>query len=169
MVETSLSTASLNQWFGIAGQIATLGWFILIFMPRRIKPLFFVAEYLLPFSLGLLYSGLALASFFTAEGGYGSMSSVRELFNNDAMLLAGWVHYLAFDLFIGAWIARQADKLGLSRLSQAPILAATFMFGPVGLILFLAVKTMMLSNKIPVTSSVLTTDIKLNEKELQHV
>jgi hypothetical protein len=56
------------------------------------------------------------------------------------MLLAGWVHYLAFDLFIGGWIAVEADKVGLNRLFQAPILVATFMFGPVGLALFLAMR-----------------------------
>jgi hypothetical protein len=50
--------------------------------------------------------------------------------------LAGWVHYLAFDLLIGSWIAREADKLGLSRVIQAPILLATFMFGPLGYLLF---------------------------------
>jgi hypothetical protein len=154
MVETSLSAASLNQWFGIAGQIAMVGWFILIFMPRRIKPLFFVAEYLLPFLLGLLYAGLALTSYFTAKGGYGSLDSVRLLFDNEAMLLAGWIHYLAFDLFIGAWIARQADALSLSRLIQAPILFATFMFGPVGLILFFVIKALSYNN--------------LNQKKLQH-
>ena len=52
------------------------------------------------------------------------------------MLVAGWVHYLAFDLFIGTWIAVEAVKRGWNRLLQAPILVATFMFGPVGLLLF---------------------------------
>ena len=56
------------------------------------------------------------------------------------MLLAGWIHYLAFDLFIGGWIAIEADKVGLSRIIQAPILVATFMFGPAGLALFLAMR-----------------------------
>ncbi|MEQ8208002.1 MAG: DUF4281 domain-containing protein, partial [Woeseia sp.] len=62
------------------------------------------------------------------------------LFLDDNMLLAGWVHYLAFDLFIGAWIAEKADDIGMSRLVQAPILVATFMFGPIGLALFLCIR-----------------------------
>jgi len=65
---------------------------------------------------------------------------VKILFGKDELLLAGWIHYLAFDLFIGGWIAVQADKLGINRLIQAPILAATFMFGPVGLALFLVMR-----------------------------
>ena len=56
------------------------------------------------------------------------------------MLLAGWVHYLAFDLFIGGWIAVEADKIGLNRIVQAPILLATFMLGPIGLAIFLTIK-----------------------------
>ncbi|MEM9305603.1 MAG: abscisic acid-deficient protein Aba4 family protein, partial [Pseudomonadota bacterium] len=65
---------------------------------------------------------------------------VRVLLSKDEMLLAGWIHYLAFDLFIGGWIAVHADRVGLNRLIQAPILVATFMFGPVGLALFLAMR-----------------------------
>ena len=52
------------------------------------------------------------------------------------MALAGWVHYLAFDLFVGLWIAARADAMRLSLVVQAPILTATFMFGPLGLLLF---------------------------------
>ena len=142
MQVSEITTAGLsaNEWFGWAGQVATYGWFILVFLPRRIKPLFFIAQYGIPFSLSLLYAGLALSNYFVSDGGYGSLESVRTLFRNDFMLLAGWVHYLAFDLFIGAWIARQADILGISRLLQVPILIATFMFGPVGLLFFSGVR-----------------------------
>jgi len=56
-------------------------------------------------------------------------------------LLAGWVHYLAFDLFVGSWISIQADKIGISRLLQAPILVATFLFGPLGFVIFWVMKT----------------------------
>ncbi len=141
MVNESLNAGmSPAQLFDWAGQAATLGWVILIFLPRGIKPLFFIAQYVVPLGIGLLYSALVLVHFFSTEGGYDSLASVRALLANDHMLLAGWVHYLAFDLFIGAWIAKQADKIGVSRLIQAPILLATFMFGPVGLVLFLVMK-----------------------------
>jgi hypothetical protein len=126
--------------FSVAGQAAMAGWLILIFLPRHIKPLFMIPQYLIPFGLGLLYGGLALSNFFTNEGGYGTLTGVRTLFENDYMLLAGWVHYLAFDLFIGAWIAREADLIGMSRLIQPVLLIATFMFGPVGLVLFLVMR-----------------------------
>ena len=56
-------------------------------------------------------------------------------------MLAGWLHYLAFDLLIGIDIARRSDRLGLSRLLQAPLLLTTFMFGPLGYLLMLAIET----------------------------
>lgn len=118
-----------------------LGWLILVFLPRRWPWLLTLPRYLIPFGLSLLYAGLAMTHFFTVEGGgYGSLAEVKALLSKDEMLLAGWVHYLAFDLFIGGWIATQADRVGLHRLVQAPILVATFLFGPIGLALFLVVR-----------------------------
>ena len=131
-----------DEIFSAAGSAAMVGWLILIFLPRRFNLLFAIPQYIIPFGLALLYAGLILPNFFSVEGGgFGSMDEVRALFANDAVFLAGWVHYLAFDLFIGAWIARRADALGLPRIMQAPILIATFMLGPIGLALFLGVRT----------------------------
>ena len=130
-----------DQLFGYAGQAAMIGWVILIFLPRRWDWLTAIPRLIIPLGLSLLYAGLAMAYFFTVEGGgYGSLEEVAALLGNEHMLLAGWVHYLAFDLFIGGWIAVEADKVGINRVIQAPILIATFMFGPVGLAIFLLMR-----------------------------
>ncbi|MEP3422971.1 MAG: ABA4-like family protein [Erythrobacter sp.] len=130
-----------DQWFGYAGQAAMLGWLILIFLPRRWSLLTAIPRFVIPLGLSLLYAGLAMTHFFSVEGGgYGSLDEVAALLGTREMLLAGWVHYLAFDLFIGGWIAVQADKIGMNRLIQAPVLLATFMFGPVGLATFLIMR-----------------------------
>lgn len=118
-----------------------LGWFILIFLPRRWKQLGWIPQFAIPFGLSMLYVTLVLTSFGTIEGGgFGSLEQVKILFANDMALLGGWVHYLAFDLFIGAWIARKADEISMSRILQAPILLSTFMLGPLGLLLFLTMR-----------------------------
>ena len=65
---------------------------------------------------------------------------MRTLFGSDAGLTLGWTHYLAFDLFVGLWIARDADPKGISRIIQAPVLLATFLVGPVGLLVWLIVR-----------------------------
>jgi len=124
-----------------------LGWLILIFLPRRWPQLLWFPRFIIPFGLSLLYSGLAMAHIATVEGGgFGSLAEVKVLLSNDWALLAGWIHYLAFDLFIGGWIAVKADEVGINRVIQAPILLATFMAGPLGLALFLAMRVAYVRN-----------------------
>jgi hypothetical protein len=73
------------------------------------------------------------------------------LFQNKWLLLAGWIHYLAFDLFIGSWQVRDAAKQGISHWLVIPCLALTFMFGPIGLLLYFLLRG------VKVSSLVLTT------------
>lgn len=122
--------------FSLASSTAMAGWLMLIFAPRWAALIAFIRLGLIG-ALSLTYAVLILVFFFRVEGGgFGSIAEVRALFMSDPVLVAGWVHYLAFDLFIGTWIAVEADKRGYNRLLQAPMLVATFMFGPLGLLLF---------------------------------
>src|SRR6267143_2127477 len=70
------------------------------------------------------------------SGGFGSIEQVRALFSVDAALSAGWLHYLAFDLFVGSWIVEDGLARGINRFLLIPCLALTFLFGPAGLLLF---------------------------------
>jgi hypothetical protein len=56
------------------------------------------------------------------------------------MLLAGWTHYLAFDLIVGSWEVRDARERGISHWLVVPCLALTFMFGPVGFLAYQALR-----------------------------
>ena len=51
------------------------------------------------------------------------------------------------DLFVGIWIARDADAKFFSRLLQAPILLLTFVAGPAGLLLWLIIREPMARSK----------------------
>lgn len=122
--------------FSITSSTAMAGWLLLILAPRWSALIAFIRFGLIG-ALSLTYAVLILVYFFRVEGGgFGSIAEVRALFMSDPVLVAGWVHYLAFDLFIGTWIALEADKRGFNRVLQAPMLVATFMFGPLGLLLF---------------------------------
>lgn len=135
--------ATPAQIFELGNTTALVGWIVLILLPRR-WGIVWIPQYAIPALLSFVYAALVLTTFFRGgEGGFGSIEDVRTLFQNDAALTAGWLHYLAFDLFIGAWIARQSDVAGIPRPIQAVFLAGTFMFGPVGLILFLLTRGMM--------------------------
>ena len=76
-----------------------------------------------------------------AAGGFSSLAGVRALFADDGVLLAGWLHYLAFDLFLGAWICRRAAAEGMNPWLLRLCLPPTFLLGPVGLLLFLGLRT----------------------------
>ena len=144
---------SFEQLFSSASTLAMLGWVVLVFLPRRWRWLNAIPSVLIPLILSVLYSFLIARYFFSAEGGFDSLANVQRLFTYPAAALAGWVHYLAFDLFIGGVIAKQADETGLSRLIQAPILLLTFMFGPFGYLLFMLIQMAMLRFKSTATGS----------------
>ena len=126
-----------EEMFGLANMLALPGWAILIFAPRRWPLLNAVPALLIPLLLSALYTGLILTHFSAAGGGYGTLADVRQLFSSDPVLVAGWAHYLAFDMMIGALMAARLDKSGVQRLIQAPIMITIFLFGPVGVVLTL--------------------------------
>ena len=124
--------------FSIANTAALLAWIALIAAPRRPWLIAFLRHGLIG-ALSLLYAVLAFAFLFRAEGaGFGTLAAVQAIFTVPEAALAGWVHYLAFDLFVGLWIAGQADRRGINRLVQVPVLLTTFLFGPAGYLLFQA-------------------------------
>jgi hypothetical protein len=131
---------TFDALFSLASTAAMIGWVCLVFLPRH-RLVIGGLRYGLIAGLAVTYTVLILLFFFRIDGGgFGSIAEVRALFLSDGGLVAGWIHYLAFDLFIGLWIATEADRAGVSRWLQAPILLATFLFGPIGLLLFYATR-----------------------------
>ena len=137
-----------ENWFSLASTAAAAGWAALILLPRW-PWLRLTLRYALPGALATAYTALVMVYFFHVEGGgFNSLAQVKELLGTDPTLLAGWVHYLAFDLFVGGWIAERADALHLSRLLQAPILMLTFLFGPIGFMVFIATQAALQTSHI---------------------
>jgi hypothetical protein len=135
-----------NAWFSMVNLLALIAWTGLILLPRwpaLLSGILYLGIGLLCliYATGLigLFSGLIPnpqgggANFTTIEG-------VRSIFGSDGGVTIGWTHYLAFDLFVGLWIARDGDAKNISRLIQAPVLLATFMAGPLGLLVWLGLR-----------------------------
>jgi Domain of unknown function (DUF4281) len=122
--------------FQIANPLVMLGWAALVLSP--LSPLWAdrVAAVILPLVLSLAYSALILSYWSGSPGGFSSLPEVMELFTTPGIALAGWLHYLAFDLFVGAWITRTARTEGIAHLFVLPCLALTFLFGPAGFLAF---------------------------------
>ncbi len=117
-------------------RVAMIGWLLLLFLPRWQYTTTLITSVILPVLLGGGYVFLMATRFPGSEGGFGSLEEVALFFEDPYLLVAGWVHYLAFDLFIGAWEVRDARRLGLHHLIIIPCLLLTFLAGPTGLLLY---------------------------------
>ena len=125
--------------FSLASAAVLPAWVILIFAPRDRWPVIdAVPRVVVPVLLSVLYAAFILAHFAESGGGYGSIAEVRQLFALDAVLVAGWVHYLAFDLLIASHAATAMDRAGVGRILQAAVLPTIFLFGPLGWLLAFA-------------------------------
>lgn len=123
--------------FSIFSTMALLGWVVLIGFPRWLYGRKYVAGLIIPGIFAAAYAYLFPALYFTAPGGYGSLEDVLTLINSDPRIgLAAWLHYLAFDLLIGTWIAGEAQRIGIKRMLVVPALVLCFLFGPVGWAVF---------------------------------
>lgn len=126
------------------------GWLALAALPRRegvLKGVLLVAIGLLCAIYTVLFvalfgnlvdpvrdSGASMASFeYTVDG-------LKTMFASKGAIVIGWTHYLAFDLFVGLWIARDADGRRVGRPAQLPFLFATFVAGPIGLLAWLLLR-----------------------------
>lgn len=130
---------NLNTLFSAAGAVVLPCWLLLAFAPAW-KWTQRLATFVAPLLIAALYITLLVSHPAPPGSGFNSLTQVATLFSSRYALLAGWVHYLAFDLFTGAWEARDAAGLGISRWIVAPCLLLTFLFGPVGLALYLVLK-----------------------------
>jgi len=131
---------SLETLFQIAQPLALAGWALLLFAPLIPKFADRVAGYAIPIALTIVYAITLLFHMPDSEGGFTSLHEVMELFTVPGIAMAGWLHYLALDLFIGGWEVRSARREGISHWWVLPCLALTLLAGPMGLLLFLALR-----------------------------
>jgi hypothetical protein len=129
----------LERLFSVAGMVVLPCWVLLAVAPRwRWSQR--LATFVAPLLIAGLYVWLLVAHPAPKGSGFNSLAQVMVLFSSPYAVLAGWVHYLAFDLFTGAWEARDAARLRIARWVVLPCLALTFLFGPVGLALYLLLR-----------------------------
>jgi hypothetical protein len=132
---------SLDTAFQVAFVLSILGWVLLFLFPRRRAINLWICAWLVPAVFAVAYCVLCVMFWTQASGGFfqrfGSLTEVLRMFGESkGLLFAGWVHYLCFDLFIGAWEARYATAVRMPYLVLFPCLLLTLLFGPAGLLLF---------------------------------
>ncbi|MEL6305201.1 MAG: ABA4-like family protein [Bacteroidota bacterium] len=134
-----MSTAEV---FSISNLIVLPMWLLMLALPKWKVTRFLIDTKIVPVLLSLIYAfyiGISLYVGGTMD--FGSLASVMDLFTKENAVLAGWVHYLAFDLLVGMWMLDQNRNLSIHQLLMVPCLLGTFMFGPVGFLLFIIIKS----------------------------
>ena len=134
--------------FELASLAAILGWLFLasgvLGRPGALRrALLLAGGRVIPLLLCAAYVVLLVAYWGSSAGGhFGSLDGVAQLFSSRGKLLGGWLHYLAFDLFIGRWIVDDTLRTFRSRRSLVFTLPLTFLFGPAGLLLHFAIRSL---------------------------
>ena len=130
--------------YGLINILVMPAWALLILFPKlKITPT--VAQSVL-FALifGSIYTFYMGYMYFFVEadpdGSFMSIKGVQTLFAHPVGMLIGWAHYLVFDLFVGAWIVRDSTRRGINHLAIVPCLLFTFMLGPIGLLMYVALR-----------------------------
>ena len=130
-----------EQIFSVANLLAVLCWILLAALPARRWVTHVATGTAAPALFAVAYIAIVIAVFPHAEGSFSTLAGVSKLFANPWLLLAGWLHYLAFDLLIGTWETRDSIERGIPRWLLVPCLFPTLMFGPMGWIVYMGART----------------------------
>ena len=130
-----------EQCFSVLNLVALVAWILLVVLPRQRWIGEVVAGVAVPVMLAGAYIVLIAANLRGSSGGFSRLADVALLFSNPWLLLAGWTHYLSFDLLVGAWEVRDARSRGIKHWLVVPCLILTFLFGPAGWLLYMAMRS----------------------------
>ncbi len=127
--------------FNFGNTFVLIGWILLLILPNWKYTQTIVLNGVI-LVLGIIYTFLILKSLggFDVDS-FGTLANVKALFQDDGAVAAGWMHYLAFDLLVGTYIVKKSKEIELSRVIYSLILPFTFMFGPIGYVLFVLAKS----------------------------
>jgi Domain of unknown function (DUF4281) len=132
---------TLEQIYSACSLLAMFGWLALLLSPlSRVYCISFARGVALALAIAYI-AQLLLITEHVEGGGFGSLQGVFALFTAPGNVMMGWTHYLAFDLFIGSWEVEDSGSRGIPHWLVIPCLALTFLFGPIGLLLYFLLRT----------------------------
>ena len=127
-----------EQFFQFTNTLALLAWIALVLFPGKKLVSSVLCALVVPGLLALAYAGVIgwkLATNGPPPGDVMTLAGLRDVFRDDWVFAAAWTHYLAFDMVVGAWIARDSVSLGMPWLLRTVALVLTFLAGPVGFLI----------------------------------
>jgi apolipoprotein N-acyltransferase len=119
-------------------------WLLMILLPRARVTERVMRAPVASVLLALLYAALVLPRMGTLLPllARPELPGVAALLGTPEGATIGWVHFLAFDLFVGRWAYLDSRERGVSAWAMAPVLLLTLLFGPLGLLAYLGVRAL---------------------------
>ena len=121
-------------------------WFVLIFFPQSNICKYLVTSIFPYLVFGLVYIYL-LFLFYKADYNflnnfnlYLGLNELKNLFEDNSFLIAFWLHFLAINLFCGAWIVKDSQKFIISKIIVFFPLIITYFIGPIGLFVYWVIR-----------------------------
>ena len=130
-----------DKAFSVLNLVALGAWVVLALSPWLPRISSVITAKLVPAALAVAYVIIVATNWLSSEGGFSSLPDVALLFSNQWVLLAGWTHYLAFDLLVGNWEMEDANARAIPYLVVLPCLVLTFLFGPAGWLLYVSLRS----------------------------
>ncbi len=129
--------------FQIANALVLPQWLLMVVAPRWSVTQFLVKSFLIPVVLAIFYAFYIFAGDPLDFEAFSTLEGVKGLFQNggDGVMLAGWIHYLAFDLIAGSVVLRDAQERGIPHWWVIVPILFCFMLGPIGLLLYWIIRT----------------------------
>ncbi len=113
-------------------------WALLILAPRTLPSRVLLTSAWPPMVLGVLYVAVMLLAPMPPGGA--DLPSIQRVLGSPWGATAMWIHAITFDLFVGGWIVRDAQRHGIRHWMVAPCLALVLFFGPGGALAYLALR-----------------------------
>jgi hypothetical protein len=134
-----------QQIFSLCSLAVVPLWFLMIVAPRWRWTTRVVSQPWAYAPLAVVYAILVLPRFGEIASvvvGNPGPQTVGDLLATPSGATIAWVHFLAFDVFVGRWAYLDSRARGVHALVMAPILLLTFLFGPMGFLAYLLARTL---------------------------
>ena len=135
--------------FTIANTAILFAWLPLLVAPKKKIAQTLIAFPYVPLVISLFYLYFLLSDGGLSEADFSSLEGILKLYHQATpeAAAAGWMHYLAFDYWVGCWVLRDAQKRELPHALILLPLISTFMLGPVGVLLYVIFSQLYLTQK----------------------
>lgn len=127
-----------NILFTICNTLILLVWGSVLFFPKSILSKHLISFPWVPIAISFFYIYFLVLSGDIIDADFSSLEGILKLFKEATpeSAAAGWLHYLAFDFWVGTWIIRHSQKNQIKHPYIILPLLFTFMLGPVGILVY---------------------------------